>query len=1017
MMSKGLTEAKVAGLEGGSERRAVLGVIVVVLAIFMVSTLALAEKGPPDLTPQEGADYRFLDPAIYMKAPSISGEPGKSKPASSEPKQTWEPQDRGERSPAWFAIKTEGFEGDWPNQWQCYRAGGAADAYWGDEDDGHQYDGGWSGYCADDGTAGVEPPGPYPANMDAWMVYGPFSLQDATDAELNFYHWTQTETDYDRFSVYASVDGTNFYGRYWTGDWGGWNFYSFDLTNVYTLGNLCGERQVWIAFHFDSDYSNQYEGTYLDDIVLQKKGKAWTIAVYLAADNSLGSQGSDQLDFDEMEKALMTSAPNLNVIVLWDRPNTNDTVMYLVQPDDTEGSSATYTLDTNAWYIPPGWSFDYSSGYPVGAGSPSEENMGSQSTLTNFMNWVFYNFKSDYYGLILWNHGGGWEPKSKAQPKQLSLLLENGETFERTFFPPSEPVKVKDPKDVQSDNQDPLSRGICWDDTDSGDYLTTKEVAYGIENSSRGWVDNLGFDACLMQMLEVAYEMYSTPTVACDYLTASEESEWGYGWAYHQILAGITAATTPLQLALSWGSTKTRFASGGLDTISSLDIWQVGALASDVAALADRLSSLLATNGRYQEIMYAKLLSLCFAYNEYLDLDDFCHLIDAFIGDTTAQNLAQAVRTQISSTVVAKANGLGYNSAGGISIYMPHWHDIPRYHSAGSVPHGNYNTTNFAFCNDHTWDTFITNWLATDHADPYESNNTPSAAYNRGTFSPNVTYLCGETDFDDSTPDWYKFTIPFPCNITVWAWCTEYYSDSKIYLYDSLANANADNYFASDDDGLYYSLGRDQLGSYLYSTILSAGTYYLKVVPYGGSYGADEDYEVWLSASRAPTPAVFRVESTGDVLADGPFYGTHFYSGSADVAEWVHVSEPVESGDVLELDPENPGQYRRSRGECSDLVAGVVSTDPGFGLGSFFSTGDSGLATEDSALLALVGVVPVKITDEGGPIHAGDLLVTSSTLGYAMRWDPESGEHCNFVGKALEPLDGDTGVIQVLLMR
>jgi len=80
MMSKGLTEAKVAGLEGGSKRRAVLGVIVVVFALFMASALALAEKGPPDLTPQEGAEYRLLDPAIYMKVPSSSGKPSKNKP-------------------------------------------------------------------------------------------------------------------------------------------------------------------------------------------------------------------------------------------------------------------------------------------------------------------------------------------------------------------------------------------------------------------------------------------------------------------------------------------------------------------------------------------------------------------------------------------------------------------------------------------------------------------------------------------------------------------------------------------------------------------------------------------------------------------------------------------------------------------------------------------------------------------------------------------------------------------------
>jgi len=175
------------------------------------------------------------------------------------------------------------------------------------------------------------------------------------------------------------------------------------------------------------------------------------------------------------------------------------------------------------------------------------------------------------------------------------------------------------------------------------------------------------------------------------------------------------------------------------------------------------------------------------------------------------------------------------------------------------------------------------------------------------------------------------------------------------------------------------------------------------------------------------TPAVFRVEGpTGNVFADGSFYGASFHSGSADVAEWVPVSEEVEPGDVLELDPENPGHYRKSRGPCSTLVAGVVSTNPGVILGSQvlgsdtgLTTDDSRLVTDDSALLALLGIVPVKVTDEGGPIQAGDLLVVSSTPGHAMRWDADSagGDSCGLIGKALEALEKGTGVILVLLMR
>jgi len=179
---------------------------------------------------------------------------------------------------------------------------------------------------------------------------------------------------------------------------------------------------------------------------------------------------------------------------------------------------------------------------------------------------------------------------------------------------------------------------------------------------------------------------------------------------------------------------------------------------------------------------------------------------------------------------------------------------------------------------------------------------------------------------------------------------------------------------------------------------------------------------IWPAAQA--TTSVFRVNDLGCVFADKNICGQGLSTGQADVAEWVPVSEPVEPGDVLELDPENPGHYRKSRGPCSSLVAGVVSTAPGFVLGSQvlgsdtgLTTDDSRLVTDDSALLALLGIVPVKVTAEGGPIQPGDLLVVSSTQGVAMRWDPDTDRTCSLVGKALGPLETGTGVIQVLLMR
>jgi len=193
-----------------------------------------------------------------------------------------------------------------------------------------------------------------------------------------------------------------------------------------------------------------------------------------------------------------------------------------------------------------------------------------------------------------------------------------------------------------------------------------------------------------------------------------------------------------------------------------------------------------------------------------------------------------------------------------------------------------------------------------------------------------------------------------------------------------------------------------------------------------GSAGKDNLYGSGrLNLELTPTgdtSAVFRVDKSGNVYADSAYYGAGFYAGSADVAEWVRVSEPVEPGDVLELDPNHPGHYRKSRGPCSDLVAGVVSTEPGVVLGSptpdfAFPTLASGLSTDDHALLALLGIVPMKVTDEGGPIQPGDLLTTSSSPGYAMRCNADEEGNCALVGKALESFDGKKDVIKVLLMH
>jgi hypothetical protein len=148
----------------------------------------------------------------------------------------------------------------------------------------------------------------------------------------------------------------------------------------------------------------------------------------------------------------------------------------------------------------------------------------------------------------------------------------------------------------------------------------------------------------------------------------------------------------------------------------------------------------------------------------------------------------------------------------------------------------------------------------------------------------------------------------------------------------------------------------------------------------------------------------FRVDNSGKGYFDGGIDST----GGADVAERVPSSDPLEPGDVVEIDATHPGQFRRSAGAYSTLVAGIVSTQPGVTLGAPIETGPA-------PALALSGRVPVKVTAEAGAIHVGDLLTSSSTPGYAMRCDDRAKCVGAIVGKALGVMESGNGTITTLV--
>lgn len=150
--------------------------------------------------------------------------------------------------------------------------------------------------------------------------------------------------------------------------------------------------------------------------------------------------------------------------------------------------------------------------------------------------------------------------------------------------------------------------------------------------------------------------------------------------------------------------------------------------------------------------------------------------------------------------------------------------------------------------------------------------------------------------------------------------------------------------------------------------------------------------------------------TTGNAYIGGVCSGGASGTCNEDIAEYIDANYNVNPGDVVEIDDD--GHAIKANQAYSTRVIGVISTNPAI----IFPGGNEGDDKDANRQpLALSGIVPVKVSTENGPIHAGDLLTSSDTPGHAMRCSDAIMCTGATIGKALESFDGDTGIIKMIV--
>jgi hypothetical protein len=131
-----------------------------------------------------------------------------------------------------------------------------------------------------------------------------------------------------------------------------------------------------------------------------------------------------------------------------------------------------------------------------------------------------------------------------------------------------------------------------------------------------------------------------------------------------------------------------------------------------------------------------------------------------------------------------------------------------------------------------------------------------------------------------------------------------------------------------------------------------------------------------------------------------------------DYAEGFDVSskEDIDPGNVLSIDPENPGRLKISDQPYDGKVAGIVAGAGGLGSGVKLGS------DEFDCDVALAGRVYCNTIALEGDIHPGDLLTTSPVPGFAMKVVDFEQARGAILGKAMEHLpNGERGQILVLV--
>ena len=400
-----------------------------------------------------------------------------------------------------------------------------------------------------------------------------------------------------------------------------------------------------------------------------KTAANWTLMVYLAGDNNL--DGAGVTDLMEMKK--VGSGAGINVVAQFDRAGgRGSTKRYVLRKGTTLQADAVADL--------------------------GETDTGNPAVLKDFLTWGIKTYPAQHYLAVIWNHGAGWDDSNlyaaggdyfsgDAPPvvhKGYVIDARGGVATRGGRARKGKPVPLAQARAAARHGHRALfrtsvqkmaqSRAIAFDDQ-AKDYIDNaelKRVMLDIKKLLGRKIDILGFDACLMSMLEVGYQVKG----AAAYTVGSQEEEPNNGWPYDRILTVLAKNPAMAPADLAKAAVTQYLASYGANsgvTFAATDLGKIDPVAAAVNALGAALVKAMADNKAFTAIqsVRAGVQEYSAPYDDYVDLVDLCDGLAKLVGGD-AGRAAAAVKAATAPMVLQSGwKGANMAHSNGASIYFP----------------------------------------------------------------------------------------------------------------------------------------------------------------------------------------------------------------------------------------------------------------------------------------------------------------------------------------------------------